>query len=53
VSHSSATSPAGWQGGAIRYFGHIDGLVVTGNIQPLPSGTSFAKIYDSTSVTYH
>jgi hypothetical protein len=37
--------------GPILRFAHIDGLTVTGNIQPLRSG-SLASIVDSTRVTY-
>ena len=34
------------------HFAHIDGLTVTGNVQPLSSG-QLASIRDSTNVTYH
>ncbi len=37
--------------GPVLYLAHIDGLTVTGNVQPLTSGT-FASITDSTGVTY-
>ena len=37
--------------GPVLRFAHIDGLTVTGNVQPLSSG-SLASITDSTSVTY-
>jgi hypothetical protein len=37
--------------GPILHFAHIDGLTVTGNVQPLTSG-SLASISDSTGVTY-
>jgi hypothetical protein len=33
------------------YLSHIDGLTVTGNVQPLTSGV-FAQISDCTGVTY-
>jgi hypothetical protein len=38
-------------GGPILRFAHIDGLTVTGNVQPLSSGV-LASITDSTGVTY-
>jgi hypothetical protein len=38
--------------GPILRFAYIDGLTVTGNVQPL-SGGSLTSITDSTSVTYH
>jgi hypothetical protein len=37
--------------GPILRFAHIDGLTVTGNVQPLSSGV-LATITDSTGVTY-
>ncbi len=37
--------------GPVLRFAHIDGLTVTGNVQPLSSGP-LASITDSTSVTY-
>jgi hypothetical protein len=37
--------------GPVLRFAHIDGLTVTGNVQPLSSG-SLASISDSTGVTY-
>jgi hypothetical protein len=37
--------------GAVLNFNHIDGLTITGNVQPLTSG-SLALILDSTSVVY-
>jgi hypothetical protein len=37
--------------GPLLQFAHIDGLTVTGNVQPLTSG-SLASITDSTGVTY-
>ena len=37
--------------GPLLEFAHIDGLTVTGNVQPLTSG-SLASITDSTGVTY-
>lgn len=37
--------------GPVLRFAHVDGLTVTGNIQPLRSG-SLASILDSTAVTY-
>ena len=37
--------------GPVLHFAHVDGLTVTGNTQPLSSG-SLASIIDSTSVTY-
>jgi hypothetical protein len=37
--------------GPVLYFAHIDGLTVTGNVQPLTSGV-LASITDSTGVTY-
>jgi hypothetical protein len=37
--------------GPVLFFGHIDGLTVTGNRQPLSSG-ALASISDSTNVTY-
>lgn len=37
--------------GPVLRFAHIDGLTVTGNVQPLRSG-SLASIIDSTRVTY-
>jgi len=39
-------------GGPVLRLAHIDGLTVTGNVQPLSSG-SLASITDSTNVTYH
>jgi len=38
--------------GPILRFAHVDGLTVTGNVQPL-SGGSLTSITDSTGVTYH
>ena len=38
--------------GPVLRFAHIDGLTVTGNVQPLTSGV-LASITDSTGVTYH
>ena len=38
-------------GGPVLRFAHIDGLTVTGNVQPLSSGV-LASITDSTGVTY-
>ena len=38
--------------GPVLRFAHIDGLTVTGNVQPLTSG-SLASITDSTNVVYH
>jgi hypothetical protein len=35
----------------VLMFAHIDGLTVTGNVQPLTSG-SLASITDCTGVTY-
>jgi len=37
--------------GPALYFSHIDGLTVTGNTQPLTSG-SMARFYDCSAVTY-
>jgi hypothetical protein len=37
--------------GPVLRFAHIDGLTVTGNVQPLKSG-SLASIADSTTITY-
>jgi hypothetical protein len=37
--------------GAVLQFAHIDGLTVTGNVQPLLSG-SLANVVDCTGVTY-
>jgi len=37
--------------GPVLRFAHIDGLTVTGNVQPLGSGT-LASITDSTNVIY-
>ena len=37
--------------GPVLRFAHVDGLTVTGNVQPLKSG-SLASITDSTTVTY-
>lgn len=37
--------------GPVLRFAHVDGLTVTGNVQPLSSG-SLASIVDSTRVTY-
>ena len=39
-------------GGPVLHFAHIDGLTVTGNVQPMTSGV-LASITDSTGVTYH
>ena len=37
--------------GPILRFAHVDGLTITGNVQPLRSGAQ-ASISDSTKVTY-
>jgi hypothetical protein len=37
--------------GPVLHFAHVDGLTVTGNVQPLSSGV-LASITDSTGVTY-
>jgi hypothetical protein len=37
--------------GPVLTFAHVDGLTLTGNVQPLRSG-AFASITDSTAVTY-
>jgi hypothetical protein len=37
--------------GAVMYFNHVDGVTVTGNVQPLASGV-LVKFADSTGVTY-
>jgi hypothetical protein len=52
TSTSTAQSPAEYVGrdAYVRYFGHIDGLTVTGNTQPLPAGASaFMNAYDNTN----
>jgi hypothetical protein len=45
---NTSTVPAD---GPVLRFAHVDGLTVTGNVQPLTSG-SLASITDSTAVTY-
>jgi hypothetical protein len=47
-TNNTATVP---RAGPAMYFSHIDGLTVTGNVQPLTSGV-FAQIADCTGVTY-
>jgi hypothetical protein len=49
---SRVTASSGPYGGPILNFAHIDGLVVTGNVQPRTSGATFIRISDSTRVTY-
>ena len=50
VFRDNSTSVAG--GGPALYFHHIDGLTVTGNIQPLTDG-SIAKFVDCSAVTFN
>jgi hypothetical protein len=50
VSHVTATS--GPYNGPILNFAHVDGLTVTGNVQPLAAGAVFIRITDSTRVVY-
>ena len=47
-TNNTSTVPAS---GPVLRFTHIDGLTVTGNVQPLTSG-ALASITDSTGVTY-
>jgi hypothetical protein len=51
VVFTNNTSRVTGRGPMLR-FAHIDGLTITGNTQPLSSG-SLASITDSTGVTYH
>jgi hypothetical protein len=50
VSRVSVSS--GPYNGPIMNFAHIDGLTVTGNVQPRPAGAEFVRITDSTRVTF-
>jgi hypothetical protein len=49
VFTNNRSTVAAW--GPVLRFAHIDGLTVTGNVQPLTSG-ALASITDSTGVTY-
>jgi hypothetical protein len=49
VFTNNSSKVAAW--GPVLRFAHIDGLTVTGNVQPLTSG-SLASISDSTGVVY-
>ena len=50
IEFTNNTSTVSGRGPVLR-FAHIDGLTITGNVQPLSSGY-LASITDSTGVTY-